>query len=30
MNPNMGTITSKVKDFIRINPPDIYGSKGEE
>ena len=30
MNPNMGTTTSRVRDFTKINPSDYNGSKVEE
>ncbi|WMV08079.1 hypothetical protein MTR67_001464 [Solanum verrucosum] len=30
VNPNVGTTTTKVRDFIRMNPPEFHGSNIEE
>ena len=30
LNPNVGTTTSRVRDFTKINPSDYNGSKVEE
>lgn len=30
MNPNMGTTTSRVRDFTRMNPPEFNGYNAKE